>query len=105
MHRVHAYLPLGTATTDCEIGVLEKNTRSMLTMIEERIRSSDIGVEHRDALIRLRAMIEDDLTAVTKAGARSAQHRRLPRFESARPTRNTLRPSSHKRPPTGRFHP
>jgi len=33
----------------------------MLSMIEERIRSSDIRVEHRDALIRLRAMIEDDL--------------------------------------------
>ena len=33
----------------------------MLTLIEERIRSSLIRVEHRDALIRLRAMIEDDL--------------------------------------------
>ena len=41
----------------------EEDARSMLTMIEERIRSSDIRIEHRDALIRLRAMIEDDLAA------------------------------------------
>ena len=39
----------------------EEDARPMLSMIEERIRSSDIRVEHRDALIRLRAMIEDDL--------------------------------------------
>src|SRR4051794_18470189 len=38
----------------------EEDARSMLMMIEERIRSSDIRIEHRDALIRLRAMIEDD---------------------------------------------
>ncbi len=38
----------------------------MLLMIDERIRSSDIRVEHRDALIRLRAMIEDDLGAVER---------------------------------------
>ena len=35
----------------------------MLSMIEEQVRSSDIRVEHRDMLIRLRAMIEDDLAA------------------------------------------
>ena len=40
----------------------------MLTMIEERIRSSAIQVEHRDALIRLRAMIEDDLAALARGG-------------------------------------
>jgi hypothetical protein len=34
----------------------------MLRLIEERIGSSSIQVEHRDGLIRLRAMIEDDLT-------------------------------------------
>ena len=39
----------------------DEDARSMLKMIEERIRASDIQVEHRDALIRLRAMIEDDL--------------------------------------------
>ena len=41
----------------------EGDARSMLSMIEERVRSSDIRVEHRDALIRLRTMIEDDLAA------------------------------------------
>ena len=41
----------------------EEDARPMLSMIEERIRSSDIRVEHRDALIRLRAMIADDLAA------------------------------------------
>ncbi len=44
--------------------MLEEDARSMLPMIEERIRSSDIDVRHRDALIRLRAMIEEDLEAV-----------------------------------------
>jgi len=40
----------------------EEDARSMLARIEERIRrSSDIQIEHRDALIRLWAMIEDDL--------------------------------------------
>ena len=39
----------------------DEDARSMLKMIEERIRASDIQVEHRDAMIRLRAMIEDDL--------------------------------------------
>jgi hypothetical protein len=53
----------------------EEDARSMLRLIEKRIKSSDIQVQHRDVLIRLRAMIEDDLTAVTQAGARSAQHR------------------------------
>jgi hypothetical protein len=36
----------------------------MLRLIEKRIRSSDIWVEHRDVLIRLRAMIEDDLAVL-----------------------------------------
>ena len=40
----------------------DEEARSMLRLIEERIGSSDIRVEHRDVLIRLRAMIEDDLT-------------------------------------------
>ena len=44
----------------------------MLTMIEERIRSSDIRVEHRDTLIRLRAMIEDDLAAYQQDRASEA---------------------------------
>jgi hypothetical protein len=33
----------------------------MLRLIEERIRSSDIEVQHRDVLIRLRAILEEDL--------------------------------------------
>ena len=37
---------------------------SMLRLIEERIRGSDIRVEHRDMLIRLREMIEDEHIAV-----------------------------------------
>jgi len=41
----------------------------MLSMIEERIRSSDIRVEHRDALIRLRAMIEDNLATLVQGAA------------------------------------
>jgi len=43
--------------------MLEDEARSMLRLIEKRIKSSDIQVQHRDVLIRLRAMIEDDLTA------------------------------------------
>ena len=41
--------------------MVEEDACSMLRLGEERIGSSDIKVEHRDALIRLRAMIEDDL--------------------------------------------
>ncbi len=41
----------------------EEDARSLLGLVEERISSSDIRVEHRDMLIRLRAMIEDDLAA------------------------------------------
>ena len=47
----------------------EEDARPMLSMIEERIRSSDIRVEHRDALIRLPAMIKDDLVALARGGA------------------------------------
>ena len=50
----------------------EGDARSMLRLLEERIRSSDIQIEHRDALIRLRAMIEDDLTAYQQDRASEA---------------------------------
>ena len=50
----------------CGWSMVEEDARSMLSMIKERIRASDIRVEHRDALIRLRAMIEDDLGADEK---------------------------------------
>ena len=49
--------------------MVEEDARSMLSMIEERIRSSDIRVEHRDALIRLRAMIADDLEVSPRSGS------------------------------------
>jgi hypothetical protein len=45
----------------CGWVMAEEDAHSMLRLIEERIRASDIRVEHRDVLIRLRAMIEDDL--------------------------------------------
>jgi hypothetical protein len=51
--------------------MVEEDARSMLTMIEERIRSSAIQIEHRDALIRLRAMIEDDLEGSARGEAAS----------------------------------
>ena len=41
----------------------EEDARTMLRQIEERIKSSSIDIRHRDALIRLRAIIEDDLQA------------------------------------------
>ena len=41
----------------------EEEARPMLRLIEERIKTSDIEVRHRDLLIRLRDMIEDDLTS------------------------------------------
>jgi hypothetical protein len=39
---------------------------SMLQQIEERIRASDIEVPHRDLLIRLRSLIEEDLGSVSQ---------------------------------------
>ena len=48
--------------------MLEEDGRSMLALIEERIRFSGIRLEHRDLLIRLRAMIEDDLDASAQSG-------------------------------------
>ena len=48
----------------------------MLQQIEERITSSDIEVQHRDVLIRLRSLIEEDLrprlTAARKPGRSEA---------------------------------
>ena len=37
----------------------------MLQMIEEKIASSEIEVDYRHSLIRLRHILEDDLKAVT----------------------------------------
>jgi len=41
----------------------EADITSMLKLVEERIRSPEIGVRHRDALIRLRTILENDLNA------------------------------------------
>jgi len=41
----------------------DDEARSFLRLIEDRIRSSEIDVRHRDALIRLRNVIEEDLAA------------------------------------------
>ena len=57
----------------------EEDARPMLRLIEERIRSSDIQVEHRDILIRLRDMIEDDLAEQSHCSAPMSHHQ--PRSE------------------------
>ena len=41
----------------------EADMLSMLRLIEERIRSPEIEVRHRDALIRLRDILEQDLSS------------------------------------------
>ena len=57
----------------------EDDARSMLQQIEERIRSSDIEVEHRDVLIRLRSLIEEDLAMA------SQMHPEMPDQNQSRP--------------------
>jgi hypothetical protein len=52
------------------------DARSLLQKIEERIRSSEIDVQHRDVLIRLRSMIEEDLCIMAQS----------PRAEDQEPT-------------------
>ena len=42
----------------------EEEARSFLKLLEDRITSSEIELRHRDALLRLRTMIEQDLTVV-----------------------------------------
>jgi hypothetical protein len=39
----------------------EEDMRSLLRLIDEKVRSSEIEVRHRDALIRLRSILESDL--------------------------------------------
>jgi hypothetical protein len=50
----------------------------LLRQIEERIRSSEIDVQHRDVLIRLRSLIEEDL-ATASEGSRGTQPERGPK--------------------------
>ena len=57
----------------------------MLRQIEERINSFGIDIRHRDALIRLRAIIEDDLQANrTLQGRTSSSVRQLGDYNSER---------------------
>ena len=44
----------------------DEDARSLLQQIEERIRSSEIEVQHRDVLIRLRSLIEEDLASASR---------------------------------------
>ena len=44
----------------------EEDARSLLQQIEVRIRASDIEVQHLDVPIRLRSLIEEDLTTTSK---------------------------------------
>jgi hypothetical protein len=41
----------------------EADMLSMLRLIDERVGSPEINVRHRDALIRLRAILEQDLSS------------------------------------------
>ena len=41
----------------------EADMLSMLRLIDERIRSPEMDVRHRDALIRLRDILEQDLSS------------------------------------------
>ena len=43
----------------------EPEARRMLALIGRKLSSPEIQVRHRDALIRLRALIEDDLEIAT----------------------------------------
>ena len=63
----------------------EEEARSMLRLIEERIGTSDIEVGHRDVLVRLRHIIEEDLTADGRPDAPRQVHTvqsELPKGES-----------------------
>ena len=41
--------------------------RTLLESLQEKIASSEIEVKHKDLLIRLRSMIEEDLASTTEA--------------------------------------
>ena len=47
----------------------EADMLSMLRLIDERIRSPEIDVRHRDALIRLRDILEQDLSSYQSEGS------------------------------------
>jgi hypothetical protein len=44
--------------------MLQEDIPSMLQMIEEKITSSEIEVHHRDALVRLKHILEEDMERI-----------------------------------------
>ena len=50
-----------------------EEARTFLQQIQEKIASSDIEVPHRDVLIRLRSIIEEDLEAEFERSVASLQ--------------------------------
>jgi hypothetical protein len=51
----------------------EADILSLLRLIDERVRSSKIEVRHRDTLIRLRDILEDDLNCHRHGGLPKVQ--------------------------------
>ena len=51
----------------------EADMLSMLRLIDERVRSPEIEVRHRDALIRLRDILEQDLSSYQSEGSPDKQ--------------------------------
>jgi hypothetical protein len=49
-----------------------EEARALLQLLEEKIASSNIQVEHRDVLIRLRSNIEEDLLDGTEPSSDAA---------------------------------
>jgi hypothetical protein len=39
----------------------QEEANSLIQLIEERIRTSEIDVRHRDALVRLRSVLEEQI--------------------------------------------
>ena len=50
-----------------------EEARTFLQQIQEKVASSDIEVPHRDVLIRLRSIIEEDLEAEFERSVGSRQ--------------------------------
>ena len=50
-----------------------EEARTFLQQIQEKIASSDIEVPHRDVLIRMRSIIEEDLEAEFERSVASLQ--------------------------------
>jgi hypothetical protein len=53
-----------------------QDMRSILQLIQEKISTSEIGVRHRDVLIRLRSILESDLATPTDAFEESVERER-----------------------------